>query len=199
MRARLAIAYSQQSVELREVVLRDKPQALIDASAKATVPVLVRAGSIIDESIDIMSWALSCNDPDNWLRSDDSDQQRQIEALHVHNDNVFKYWLDRYKYADRYPEQEVLYYRQQAELTLANLEQRLAQHRYLIDDEISWADMALMPFIRQFAHTDKAWFVQSPYPRLIQWLERLMTQPPFTNIMKKYPPWQPGQTVTLFP
>jgi glutathione S-transferase len=199
MRARLAIAYSQQSVELREVVLRDKPQALIDASAKATVPVLVRAGSITDESIDIMSWALSCNDPDNWLRSDDSDQQRQIEALHVHNDNVFKYWLDRYKYADRYPEQEVLYYRQQAELTLANLEQRLAQHRYLIDDEISWADMALMPFIRQFAHTDKAWFVQSPYPRLIQWLERLMTQPPFTNIMKKYPPWQPGQTVTLFP
>jgi glutathione S-transferase len=199
MRARLAIAYSQQSVELREVVLRDKPQALIDASAKATVPVLVRAGSIIDESIDIMSWALSCNDPDNWLRSGDSDQQRQIEALHVHNDNVFKYWLDRYKYADRYPEQEVLYYRQQAELTLANLEQRLAQHRYLIDDEISWADMALMPFIRQFAHTDKAWFVQSPYPRLIQWLERLMTQPPFTNIMKKYPPWQPGQAVTLFP
>jgi glutathione S-transferase len=199
MRARLAIAYSQQSVELREVVLRDKPQALIDASAKATVPVLVRAGSIIDESIDIMSWALSCNDPDNWLRSDNSDQQRQIEALHVHNDNVFKYWLDRYKYADRYPEQEVLYYRQQAELTLANLEQRLAQHRYLIDDEISWADMALMPFIRQFAHTDKPWFVQSPYPRLIQWLERLMTQPPFTNIMKKYPPWQPGQTVTLFP
>jgi glutathione S-transferase len=199
MRARLAIAYSQQSVELREVVLRDKPQALIDASAKATVPVLVRAGSIIDESIDIMSWALSCNDPDNWLRSDNSDQQRQIEALHVHNDNVFKYWLDRYKYADRYPEQEVLYYRQQAELTLANLEQRLAQHRYLIDDEISWADMALMPFIRQFAHTDKAWFVRSPYPRLIQWLERLMTQPPFTNIMKKYPPWQPGQAVTLFP
>lgn len=198
MRARLAITYSQQAVELREVVLKNKPQTLIDASAKATVPVLVLSDAIIDESIDIMAWALHRRDEDNWQRREDTAKQAEIQQLISDNDIIFKHWLDRYKYADRYPEHDPLYYRQQAEQTLSGLETRLEQHRYLIDDDISWADMAIMPFIRQFAHNDKRWFLQSPYPQLIRWLEQLMTQPPFIDIMQKYPPWQTGDSITLF-
>ncbi|ROS01838.1 glutathione S-transferase [Sinobacterium caligoides] len=204
MRARLAIIYSfsylQRPLELREVVLKHKPPALLAASPKATVPVLVDANqAVVAESIDIMHWALRQADPDNWLRSDNDEQQRDIQRLINHNDHEFKYWLDRYKYADRHPEHEASYYRQQAELFIASLEQRLQQSRFLIDDQASLADTAIMPFIRQFAHVDRCWFDRQPYPQLQHWLSNWLDSPLFTAIMKKYPAWQEGDAITPFP
>jgi len=200
MRARLAIANSKIQVELREVVLRDKPQALLDSSPKATVPILITADEkLIDESIDIMHWALHKADPDGWLIGL-SEQQKEIShQLITHNDGEFKYYLDRYKYADRYPEHSQQYYRQQAEITLQDLEQRLVSNGYLISAKPTLADMAVLPFIRQFAFADKTWFDQSPYPALKQWLAEFIASELFTNIMHKYPQWQEEQSPQYFP
>jgi len=200
MRARLAIATSGLQVELREVVLRDKPQPLIDISPKATVPVLITSDEqLIDESIDIMFWALQQSDPDGWLKDLNQEQRSVSKHIITNNDGEFKYYLDRYKYADRYPEHSQQYYRQQAEKTLMDLEQRLDSHDYLISEKLSIADMAVLPFVRQFAFVDKEWFDQSPYPLLKQWLEEFITSELFANIMHKYPQWQQGQELQFFP
>ncbi|MEC9313982.1 MAG: glutathione S-transferase, partial [Pseudomonadota bacterium] len=156
MRARLAIAQSGIQCELREVVLKDKPQQLIELSPKATVPVLLTADDkVIDESIDIAFWALAQHDPDNWYQSLTSEQHEQMLALIENNDGEFKYFLDRYKYADRYPEQDERFYREQGEKTLTRLEQLLTEHDCLLRDSWTLADIALLPFIRQFAFVDK--------------------------------------------
>ncbi len=200
MRARLAIASSQVQIELREVVLRDKPQALLNCSPKATVPVLITAeNELIDESIDIMFWALQQADPQGWVSMLNDYQLNESKRIITHNDGEFKYYLDRYKYADRYPEHSQQYYCEQAEKTLLDLEQRLVTHGYLISTKPSIADMAVLPFIRQFAFVDKAWFAQSPYPALKQWLEEFITSKLFADIMHKYPKWQEGQIPQYFP
>jgi len=187
MRARMAIAVSGIQVELREVVLRDKPQALLDISPKATVPVLLTAdNTVIDESLDIMVWALGQSDPDNWLT-------KISNELIANNDEKFKYWLDRYKYADRYPEHPEQYYREQGEHTLLMLEKQLAKASYLSGDNITFTDIAIFPFIRQFAFSDIDWFKQSPYPRLRKWLGGVIESTLFLNIMHKYPAWQSNQ------
>jgi len=197
MRARLAIAISAVSVELREVVLRDKPQALLDISAKATVPVLLLPnGKIIDESLDIMQWALSINDPDNWKNKDLIDD---INRLIQVNDGEFKYYLDRYKYADRYPEHSEQYYRQKAEVFLAELENRLNKHAYLYGESNCLADMAIFPFIRQFANVDLDWFESSDYQKLNLWLNQQIESDLFIAIMDKYPAWQMGDKQCVFP
>lgn len=193
MRARMAIAVSGIKVELREVVLRDKPQALLELSPKATVPVLqTNEGTIIDESLDIMHWALQQSDPENWLANIDHD-------LITNNDGDFKYWLDRYKYADRYPKQSEQFYRQQGEKTLFRLEQCLIKTRYLSSQSITLTDIALFPFIRQFAFVDINWFEQTPYPNLQNWLNTFITCPLFIRVMKKYPPWQNESDPVIFP
>jgi len=200
MRARLAIANSQIAVELREIVLRNKPQQLIELSPKATVPVLLTADSkVIDESLDIMKWALQQNDPDNWYQGLTEAQQQLSQQLIAENDGDFKYYLDRYKYADRYPEHTQEYYRQQAEKTLLKLEQQLQQHGYLVCEHITYADMAILPFIRQFAFADKTWFDQSPYPLIQTWLTEFIESDLFNSIMHKYPAWILGDEVTFFP
>ncbi len=197
MRARLAIANSTISVELREVVLRNKPQQLLDISAKGTVPVLLLPdGTVIDESLDIMYWALAQNDPDNWLANDLTED---IKQLIQDNDGEFKYYLDRYKYADRYPEQHETYYREQAEQFLIGLENRLSQHRFLCSDNISLADMAIFPFIRQFANVNTDWFQSSGYNHLKLWLKQHIESELFISIMDKYPAWQADNEVLLFP
>jgi glutathione S-transferase len=199
MRARLAIVISSLQVELREVVLRDKPPSLLDYSSKETVPVLITPDqTVIDESIDIMFWALQQADPQSWLYDLNSAQHLLSQQLIENNDGEFKYFLDRYKYADRYPEHPQEYYRQQAEKTLVNLELLLATNGYLVADKISLADMAILPFIRQFAFVDKAWFDDSPYPLLKTWLDNFLNSDLFSSIMLKYPPWQEGDNVTLF-
>ncbi len=193
MRARMAIAVSGIKVELREVVLRDKPQALLELSPKATVPVLqTNEGTIIDESLDIMHWALQQSDPENWLAIIDHD-------LITNNDGDFKHWLDRYKYADRYPKQSEQFFRQQGEKTLFRLEQCLIKTRYLSSQSITLTDIALFPFIRQFAFVDINWFEQTPYPNLQNWLNTFINSPLFIRVMKKYPPWQKESDPVIFP
>jgi len=200
MRARLAIASSGIQTELREVVLKDKPAALLKLSAKATVPVLQTVGGeIIDESLDILVWALDQHDADNWYQNLNENQKKQASQLINNNDGTFKYYLDRYKYADRYPEQTELYYRQQGEKTLAELEALLNQNGCLLTTHWTIADIALLPFIRQFAFVDKAWFEQSPYPALRKWLEHFLQSDLFKRIMLKYPQWHEADEPTLFP
>jgi glutathione S-transferase len=200
MRARLAIANSNIALELREIVLRDKPQQLIDISPKATVPVLLLPdNTVIDESLDIMSWALEQKDPDDWFNSLSEEQKTLCQKLIANNDGDFKYFLDRYKYADRYPEHTQEHYRQQAEKFLILLEQQLQQNGYLICNRITLADMAILPFIRQFAFADKAWFDQSPYPYIQTWLAEFIESELFQKIMLKYSTWQYEDKITLFP
>lgn len=200
IRARLAIAASDITIELREVVLRNKPQELLDLSAKATVPVLVTADNIvIDESIDIMHWALRQKERHDWISDLDASQYSMATQLIERNDNEFKYFLDRYKYTDRYPEFSQIYYRQQAEKTLQLLEERLAIHDYLVSNTLSIADIALLPFIRQFAFVDKAWFDTSPYPLVQKWLNEFLNSALFERVMVKYMPWQKGGTTLYFP
>ena len=188
IRARMALHYAGIEVELREVQLWNKPAAMLAASAKATVPVLVLAnGEVIDESVDIMRWALKHNDPDHWWRDDLSDSAL---ALAERCDFEFKPHLDHYKYADRFPEHSASFYRQAAETYLYDLEKRLAKRQYLLEHHPTFPDIAIFPFIRQFAMVDKPWFDQAPYPGLQNWLKSLLDSVLFSSVMTKYPPWQ---------
>ena len=196
MRARLAIATAQVKVELREIELRNKPESLLLASPKGTVPVLQLGNSeVIDESRDIMLWALQQHDPEHWL---EKHWLNQAEQLIQWNDGEFKYYLDRYKYADRYPERSELEYREKGKFFLTELERRLSQHLYLCGDHFSLADAAILPFIRQFAAVDAAWFETSPYPALKQWLNQFQSSRLFERVMTKYLLWKPENPVLFF-
>jgi glutathione S-transferase len=193
MRARLAIAYSQVEVEIREVILKDKPTSLLAYSPKGTVPVLVTyKKQIIDESRDIMLWALQQQDSNDWLCAFQPTLQKQIASLIDENDNEFKVILDKYKYADRYPECSEIEYRIQAESFLNQLELLLSLHKNLVSDNVSLADMAIFPFIRQFAHVDRLWFDHAPYPKLRAWLDEHLKSDLFNAVMLKYPQWAAG-------
>ncbi len=206
MRARLAIAVSGQRCELREVLLKNKPPELLAASPKATVPVLVLpGGEVIEQSLDIMLWALRQNDPALWL----APPQESIDAmlaLVADNDGAFKQQLDRYKYPNRYPQQHSgdapQFAREQRAAGarwLAGLEARLAGGGWLFGQRASLADMAILPFVRQFAHTDAAWFALQPWPHLVSWLANWESGTLFERVMEKYPPWQAGQMRVEFP
>lgn len=195
MRARMAIAVSELSVALREIELSNKPEAMLSVSPKGTVPVLVLPdGQVIEESLDIMRWALVQHDPQDWLGQAPDDAQRLIEW----NDGEFKYYLDRYKYADRYPEQTQTVYRQQGEVFLAELEPRLHRTRFLCGATFGLADAAILPFIRQFAAVDNAWFANSPYPAVLHWLDNFLTSNLFAAVMRKYPPWKADAPSVIF-
>lgn len=186
MRARLALAYTGIEIEHREIELKKKPQAMLNASPKGTVPVLVlEDGEVIAQSLDIMLWALQINDSKHWLKSN------QPSALIVENDSSFKQALDYYKYAVRFPEKPIEHYRKQGELFLSKLEQALAQHDYLQGNQPCIEDYAIFPFIRQFAFVDKAWFDQAPYPKLQSWLNKHLQSPLFSTIMSKHAVWNP--------
>lgn len=198
IRARLAIKYAGQSVLLREVLLADKPAEMLACSPKATVPVLVLPdGQVIDESRDIMHWALSIHDPDHWLLFDHDRQQQAHELMDI-NDGIFKQHLDHYKYADRFPEHPTEYYRQQAEVFLQQLDRWLVQSRYLLGDKLSMVDVAIFPFIRQFASVDRCWFDGSVYQHLRHWLDELLDWPLFREVMHKYPRWNCVDDDVLF-
>lgn len=189
MRARLGLLLGQQSVQLREIILKHKPQPMLDASPKGTVPVLILAnGQVIDESLDIMLWSLSQSDPNNLLLAG-SAKQELAQALIATNDQQFKPWLDKYKYADRHPEHDEQYYRQQGETFIAQLEALLGKHDNLLGEQASIADFAIFPFIRQFAHVDRDWFFQADYPQVQRWLTAHINSEVFTQAMKKYPQW----------
>ena len=181
MRARMALRYSGVAVQIIEVSLKAKPAEMLALSPKGTVPVLSVDGRVIDESLAIMRWALAQNDPEGWLLEDDGATQALIEE----NDQGFKYQLDRYKYAERYPEQPMEHYRAEGEVFLSKLEGLLAEREYLLAGHLSLADVALAPFVRQFAHVDREWFGRAPYPRLQAWLQRFLESPLFIAIMAK--------------
>ncbi|WP_028863658.1 glutathione S-transferase [Psychromonas aquimarina] len=196
MRARLALAVSLQSVNLREIVLQQKPAEMLAVSTQGTVPVLqLTDGTVLDESLDIMVWALEKSDPDGWLTSDLPEMLTLIDE----NDFEFKQWLDKYKYAERFSEYPVSYYRQQAEDFIFRLENRLLNKPYLFGQKISLADMAIFPFIRQFAGVDKSSFEQSPYPNLKIWLDSLIHSSLFEQAMEKYPLWLESGEQFSFP
>jgi glutathione S-transferase len=194
IRARLAIAVSGMSVEHREITLRNKPQAMLVSSPKGTVPVLQLVdGRVLEQSLDIMLWALALNDPQQWLQGEKS-LPDVAKALIDTNDGPFKFWLDRYKYADRYPEHPAAHYRQQAEAFLQHLERLLGVQQYLFGARLSLADMAIFPFIRQFAAVDKTWFVASDYVRLQRWLDERLLSDLFAEVMVKRDCWVSPQS-----
>jgi len=192
MRARLALLASGTMCELREVKLADKPAEMIAASGKATVPVMVLPdGSVLDESLDIMRWALERNDPERWRDRDDG-------ALIAANDGPFKHHLDRYKYPDRHGS-DAAEHRAEGLTLLAGLEARLAGHANLCGEARGLTDAAIMPFVRQFAETDRAWFDAQPLPGLHAWLARHITSPLFAAAMIRLAPWRPDDRPIWFP
>lgn len=191
MRARLALQAAQVNVELREVVLRDKPEAFLTASPSATVPCLVYEGGVIDESLDIMVWALKQHDPFAWL-----DMPAAGWDLIAACDAAFKQALDRTKYAIRYPQDDPSVARTRASDFIDRIEQQLEGHLF---GQETLADGAILPFVRQFAFIDKAWFDAQPWPKLQRWLAAFLEGDTFGSIMQKYTRWEPGDLPTVFP
>jgi glutathione S-transferase len=192
MRARMALWVAGITVELREVKLAAKPPALLAASPKGTVPVLVLAdGRVIDQSLDIMRWALAQHDPEGWLAGED-------DGLIAANDGPFKHHLDRAKYPGRYAEDDSIDHRAAALALLAPLEARLTRTPFLTGSTRTINDIALFPFIRQFAAIDPPWFGAQLLPQLQDWLLQLLDSPLFASVMPKFAPWQEGDAPVLF-
>lgn len=191
MRARLALLVSGTACELREVRLSAKPPAMLDASPKGTVPVLVLPdGTVVDESIDIMRWALQRRDPEGWLERDDP-------VLIDANDRGFKHDLDRYKYPERHVADPIAH-RAAGLGFLRDLDERLRAHGQLCGPRRGLADAAIVPFVRQFAAVDPEWFEAQPLARLKAWLEGHLASDLFTGIMVRLAPWSPGDVPVIF-
>ncbi len=184
IRARMALRYAGVPVDLVEVALRQKPAALLAASPKGTVPVLVtQDGTVIDQSLDIMQWALHQSDPDGWLGDGSFSEADRWIAL---NDETFKPLLDRYKYASRHPEFTPEEHRGRAlDALIRPMQAQLQQTRWLLGSQISFADVALFPFVRQFAGVDRAWFDTQPLPALQVWLNTWLDSSLFQAVMSK--------------
>lgn len=194
MRARMALAASGLTVRVREIILREKPPEMLVASPKGSVPVLVLTdGRVIDESLDIMYWALAQNDPDGWLSADAD----EVADLIGQNDGPFKYALDRYKYAERY-QSDAAEHRAAGLEILEGFAQRLTvRGGQLMGASPTLADIAIFPFVRQFAATDKAFWTASAPASLQAWLSGHATSARFAAIMARFPLWKPGDTELL--
>ena len=198
MRARLALAASETRCELREVVLAHKPSTLLQASPKGTVPVLVLAdGVVLEQSLDIMLWALRRNDRQQWLPATEQDLATALQLI-AQCDGDFKAQLDRYKYPNRYALPDGLTHRALGAQFLQTLNERLDAHRYLMGEHFGLADAAIAPFVRQFAHTDTAWFSGQNLTALQQWLAAFEASGDYTSVMHKYAAWTEGQAMQLF-
>ncbi|MBN2759692.1 MAG: glutathione S-transferase [Rhodobacteraceae bacterium] len=191
IRARLALAVSGVPVELREILLRDKPAAFLTASPSGTVPCLVTEAGVIDESLDIMLWALRQSDPEGWL-----DMPSAGHDWIARNDGPFKHALDRVKYASRYPDEDAQAHLSTACTHLTALDAALGDWLF---DRPTLADYAILPFVRQFALIDKTWFDAQPWPRVQAWLERFLVSDRFNAVMAKHPVWAEGDAPRLFP
>lgn len=210
MRARLALAASGLDVVLREIVLRYKPAAMLEISPKGTVPVLLLPqGEVLEQSLDIVFWALGQSDPAQLLPAEAAQLER-MQRLIATNDGAFKHGLDRYKYPPRYTDEHGALSAEQfaakhrdaaAQALLIPLNQQLSEHKspYLFGTQLSVADIAIAPFVRQYAHTNLDWFQAQDWPHLAGWLQRFLDSARFQQIMQKYPPWQDGDEITLFP
>lgn len=197
MRARLGLLFADLPVALREITLKNKPAKMLAISPKGTVPVLQLAdGVVIEESRDIMEWALEQQDPQELMNPK---TLHQGNTLIEQNDQEFKHWLDRYKYADRHLEMTQTEYRQKGEAFLQILEALLTKNTYLLGDSVTIADIGIMPFVRQFAHVDRDVFYSLPYPKLQIWLKNWLAHPLFIQAMTKFQPWQDGDEPVIFP
>ncbi|MDB4044092.1 glutathione S-transferase [Emcibacteraceae bacterium] len=195
MRARLVLLSCQIKCELREVVLRNKPQQMVNISPKATVPVLELVdGVIIDESCDIIIWAVKKNDPNQW-----QPHLKQMEELVKINDNQFKIHLDKYKYSSQNPELSKDVHRENCNFYLKLINEKLKGFNFLSADKQTVTDLSIFPFIRQFAFVDKDYFDKLPYPHLQKWLQYHLQSELFQNIMTKYDPWHEGQDIIYLP
>jgi glutathione S-transferase len=189
MRARMALSYAGIQVEIREIALREKPAHMLAVSPKGTVPVLVLASNeVLEQSLDIMNWALQQSDVDEWIIQDQAGQKLTADLIAT-NDGAFKQALDKYKYAIRFPENPPDVYRAQGEEFLQRLEILLQQNTYLCRNTISKADVAIFPFVRQFSMVDENWFESADYPSLKAWLNGLLNSQLFLGVMQKYPVW----------
>lgn len=199
MRARMAIAVSGQTCVLREVLLRDKPDDMLAASPKGTVPVLVLPdGTVIDESLEVMHWALGQNDPENWLSPILEDKANAL-ALIAENDGPFKENLDRYKYPTRYENVDPLDHRAGGSAFLHSLDERLSDQDYLAGEAFTFLDAAIIPFVRQFANTDREWFDQAGLKHVPRWLDDALASERFIRVMEKYPVWKTTGEEVGFP
>lgn len=196
MRARMALVSAGIQVEIIEVALKDKPADMLALSPKGTVPVLhLSDGRVLDESLAIMDWALAQNDPENWLApftasfETGPDEKNPCRQLIETNDNSFKAALDRYKYPQRFADEDCSGARENGLTFLHQLEIQLAAHCYLMGEQLSYADIAIFPFIRQFANTDFEWFQSQPLPKLQGWLDSRVNSALFVQIMAKHRHW----------
>jgi len=194
MRARLAIQSSGRQVVLQEILLKDKPTAFLAASPKGTVPVVQDGDDVIEESRDVMLWALGRSDPENWL-----EMPAEGHTLIDTCDGPFKQALDHTKYAVRFPDRDEAAERAKAMVFLRDLDARLSHSPFLMGPKRTLADMAILPFVRQFANTDRAWFDAQGLGPLTAWLDAFLGSDRFRKVMTKYPPWQNGQDQVLFP
>ena len=198
MRARLALRLGGKVVELREVELKNRPDALRAISPKATVLVLqLTDGTVLEQSLDLMKWALGCDTDDVHVCGVRSEE---MDALIELCDTEFKHHLDRYKYSTRYDDVDPGIHQTAATEFLNDLESRLEKGSFLFGGEQSFADLAIAPFVRQFANTDRNWFDAQPWPRLIHWLNTFTSSELFLSVMDKHQPWQPEhQNVLRWP
>lgn len=185
IRARLALAISRTTFELREVELAAKPAQLLEESSKGTVPILVAPdGQVIDESLNIMRWALENNDPEGWL-------DRLDHELIADNDGPFKHDLDRYKYSGRNIA-DSLAHREGGLKFLLKLDARMSGNHWLAGASRGMTDAAIVPFVRQFASVDRDWFEAQSLSHLRPWLDRYCKSDLFQSIMLRVAPWSPS-------
>ena len=193
MRARLSLVVSKTKVEMREVLLKDKPKEFLDVSSSATVPCIVTHEEILDESLDIMYWALKKNDPQNWLK-----MPRLGNDLIKENDGSFKHYLDLTKYYSRHPEVNPEESRKKASAFLIKLESIMAD-KFLFGATPTLADMSILPFVRQFANTDIEWFNKQNWPNIKMWLHKFINSEIFETIQFKYVQWKKNSKPCFFP
>ena len=192
----MAIHISGQKCEIREVSLRDKPPSMLEYSPKGTVPVLIlQDGNVIDESLDVIDWALNLNDPDDWQRSKDTKKTKELIKI---NDGEFKYHLDRYKYSKRYDNEDPEFHRKKCLKFIESLNNELNNSKYIFDNNISYVDIVLLPFIRQFRIADMEWFDSLPYDNIKVWLSKFLDSFLLNIIMKKYDLWKEEDEITIF-
>jgi glutathione S-transferase len=195
MRARLALQSAGQTVELREIELKAKPAEFLMASPKATVPVLVTTDGVLEQSLEIMLWALRHSDPLGWLP--DAAQMEQTLATIGENDGDFKHHLDRYKYPHRYQLDTGLANRDAGATFLRHLNSLLSENAYLAGKSWGLLDAAVAPFVRQYAHTDADWFAAQDWQALQRWLQAFEASVAFNAVMKKFAPWKAGKPSVL--
>ena len=189
----MALAYTNTVIELREISLKDRPSELYEISSKGTVPVLVTIDKlVIDESLEIMLWSLQNFSNQSWLSKENSNE---LEMINI-NDTLFKKWLDRYKYHTQYPEKSKEFYRDMCKKILYSYENQLTGNKYLINNRINIVDIAIFPFVRQFAHVDYDWFKKN-YNHLQNWLEKMTNSDLFNSVMKKYDTWETDSNTVI--